>query len=161
MARFDNEVRITPSVLDRLIDFEPEVSKEPPSSRSKSLRLLKQSLRRDLEWLLNTRHTDASIPADLVEVNKSVAVYGLRDFTNASAKNVNEQNALRKEVETALARFEPRLQSTIVTIEPLSVFDRVLRFKIDAQLDVDPAPEPIVFDTVLQLGKGEFQLKGE
>ena len=161
MARFDNEVRITPSVLDRLIDFEPEVTNEPPSSRSKSLRLLKQSLRRDLEWLLNTRHTDASIPSDLVEVNRSVAVYGLRDFTTVTVKNVAEQNTLRKELETALARFEPRLQGAVVTIEPLSLLERVLRFKIDAQLDVDPAPEPIVFDTVLQLGKGEFQLKGE
>jgi hypothetical protein len=38
MSRIDNEIRITPSVLDRLLDFEPDVSREAPKSRSKSLR---------------------------------------------------------------------------------------------------------------------------
>jgi type VI secretion system protein ImpF len=55
MARYDNEIRITPSVLDRLIDEEPSVSTEPANTRQKSLRQLKQSVRRDLEWLLNSR----------------------------------------------------------------------------------------------------------
>jgi len=48
MPRSDYEVRITPSVLDRLIDEEPEISREPPASRAKNLRQLKQSVRRDL-----------------------------------------------------------------------------------------------------------------
>ncbi len=34
MPRTDNEVRITPSVFDRLIDYEPELSREPIASRS-------------------------------------------------------------------------------------------------------------------------------
>ena len=55
MARIDEEIRINLSVLDRLVDFEPDVKTEPPASRSKALRQLKQALKRDLEWLLNTR----------------------------------------------------------------------------------------------------------
>ena len=49
MPRLDEELRITLSVLDRLVDFEPEASQEAPASRSKTLRQLKQAVRRDLE----------------------------------------------------------------------------------------------------------------
>ena len=34
-------------------------------------------------------------------------------------------------------------------------------FRIDARLKVDPAPEPVSFDTLLQIGSGEFRVKGE
>ena len=90
MSRFDNEIRVRPSVLDRLIDYEPEYSREAPASRVKNLRILKQSVRRDLEWLLNTRST-AVVPPELKEVQSSVAVYGLPDMTTLSAKSPGRQ----------------------------------------------------------------------
>jgi type VI secretion system protein ImpF len=71
MSRFDNHIRITPSVLDRLIDYEPELSREPLASRSKSLRQLKDSVKRDLEQLLNTRKSEDWLPPDLKELNSS------------------------------------------------------------------------------------------
>jgi type VI secretion system protein ImpF len=37
----------------------------------------------------------------------------------------------------------------------------VLRFQIQGLLDMDPAPEHISFDTVLQLSSGEYQVRGE
>jgi type VI secretion system protein ImpF len=159
MARIDNEVRITPSVLDRLLDFEPDVTSEAPKSRSKSLRDLKTSVRRDLEWLLNTRRYIEEIDENLEETNKSVAIYGLPDFTGASAKGSTEQKRLVKQIETALKIFEPRFLDLKVTIEPIDNLERVLKFRIDARLDVEPAPEPISFDTVFQLGNSEFSIK--
>ena len=159
MARTDNEVRITPSVLDRLLDFEPGDSKEAPKSRSKSLRELKQSVRRDLEWLLNTRCYPENVDEGLVEVLKSVVFFGLPDFTSVSAKSHIEQKRLKVALETAIKNFEPRFTDLQVTLEPISNIDRLLRFRIEANLDIDPMPEPIVFDTVLQLGSGEFEIK--
>ena len=55
MARNLGETTITVSVLDRLIDLEPNNRMENPLSRSQSVRLLKNAVRRDLEWLLNSR----------------------------------------------------------------------------------------------------------
>ena len=55
MARSLGETTITISVLDRLIDLEPDSRMENPLSRSQSVRLLKSAVRRDLEWLLNSR----------------------------------------------------------------------------------------------------------
>ncbi len=159
MARTDNEIRITPSILDRLIDYEPDMSREPPSSRARSLRELKQNVRRDLEWLLNTRsHIDESV-SQLEEVGKSMAIYGLMDFTGLGVKGTGEQKKLVQSLETAIRVFEPRLMDVRVSLEPIDDLKRVLHFRIEARLDVDPIPEPITFDTVLQMGGGQFEIK--
>ncbi|HEY8560320.1 MAG TPA: type VI secretion system baseplate subunit TssE [Pyrinomonadaceae bacterium] len=159
MSRLDNEIRITPSVLDRLLDFEPDVSREAPKSRSKSLRDLKLSVRRDLEWLLNSRALPEPIDERLEEVKKSVVVFGLPDITGISAKSHIEQKRLTESLETAIKIFEPRFLNLKVTLEPVNNIDRMLKFRIEARLNVEPTPEPIAFDTVLQLGSGEFEVK--
>ena len=159
MARTDYETRVTSSVLDRLLDYEPKAVKESPKSRSKSLAELKQSVRRDLEWLLNTRQYIGNVEENLEEVNKSVAVYGLPDFTGISAKSHTELKRLTRSVENALKIFEPRFLNLKVTLEPISNIERLLKFRIEAQLNIDPSPEPIAFDTVLQLGSGDFKVK--
>jgi type VI secretion system protein ImpF len=161
MSRSDNDVRITPSVLDRLIDYEPEMSREAVSSRAKSLRQMKQSVRRDLEWLLNTRRMADDLPADLKEVANSLLAYGLPDFTAVNTKSPADQGRLRRALETAVTTFEPRLEDVSVTIVTMRDLERVLRFRIDARLRIDPAPEPVSFDTLLQLGSGQYVVQGE
>ncbi len=158
MSRIDNEIRVTPSLLDRLIDFEPKSSEEAPKSRSNSLKELKQSVQRDLEWLLNTRAYFANMDERLEEVPKSVAVYGLPDFTGVSAKSHLEQTRMTKAIETAIKNFEPRFLDLRVTLEPISTTDKSLRFRIEANLNMEPAPEPVTFDTVLQVGGSEFKV---
>ena len=55
MTRAQPNQPLVPSVLDRLLDDNPGAKSEPPQSRHQVLRDLKQSVRRDLENLLNTR----------------------------------------------------------------------------------------------------------
>ena len=160
MSRFDNEIRVNPSVLDRLIDYEPEYSREAPASRVKNLRILKQSVRRDLEWLFNTRAT-AVVPPELKEVWSSVAVYGLPDMTTLSGRNLGDKAKLRRSVERVLETFEPRLEGVVVTVDAEPGAGLALKFRIDGRLRVDPAPEPVSFDTLVQIGSGEFHVKGE
>jgi type VI secretion system protein ImpF len=159
MPRTDNEIRVSNSVLDRLIDYEPEVSREPIASRSKSLRELKQSVMRDLEWLLNTRQIATGIPEDLKELSDSVANFGLPDFSVLSTESSDDQKFIKHEIEDALRRFEQRLESVVVTVDASHSPERVIRFRIDARLKVEPTPEPITFDTVLQLGSGEYHVQ--
>lgn len=161
MARFDNEIRITLTVLDRLIDEEPNVSSEAPASRQKSLRQLKAAVRRDLEWLLNTRQMVDAVPPDLKETTRSLAVYGLPDFTSYSIKSPSERNRVRRALEQAISTFEPRLEDVTVSLDPMRETERILRFRVDARLKVEPVPEPITFDTVLQLGSGQYLVQGE
>ncbi len=155
----NNEVRITPSIIDRLLDFEPKVSTEAPKSRSRSLSELKQAVRRDLEWLLNTRHSPIEIPEGLEEINKSLAIYGLPDFTGLSSKNHGDRKNLIHSIETALRIFEPRFTNLKVVLEEINSVERGVKFRIQATLRVEPIPEPVVFDTILQVGSGGFEVK--
>ena len=155
-VRSNQEFRVTPSILDRLLDLDPRAPQDPPRSNAASISELKQSVRRDLEWLLNTRHSPNQVPEDLEELNRSVAVYGLPDTTGIAADDANEQKRLIKAVENAIRLFEPRFIDLKVTLLPITNVERELKFRIEANLDVEPAPEPVSFDTVLQAGKGQF-----
>ncbi|MEJ7848691.1 MAG: type VI secretion system baseplate subunit TssE [Pyrinomonadaceae bacterium] len=157
MAREDSQIRVTSSVLDRLIDFEPRELHESPKTRTTSIKELKQSVLRDLDWLLNTRH-GFTVPEDLKEAVKSVICYGLPDFTALSVKSQVELNKLIKDIENSIRFFEPRFIDLKISFEPVGDLDRQIRFRIDASLDVDPAPEPITFDTVLNSGSGAFSV---
>src|SRR5437773_228098 len=75
---------LVPSVLDRLLDDEPETKRDPPRGRHQVLRELKVSVRRDLEDLLNTRRRCGSWPADLAELERSLVNYGVPDFAGAN-----------------------------------------------------------------------------
>jgi type VI secretion system protein ImpF len=161
MAKAGDDFGATVSVLDRLIDYEPGISREPASSRSKSLKQLKEAVRRDLEWLLNTRETSGENTEDSLELNKSLAVYGLPDFTNLGTNDVDDQKKMRSAIQNAIKIFDPRLQDVQVSLQASQSSDRLLHFRIDARLRVDPAPEPISFDTVLQLVSGEYEVKEE
>lgn len=158
MSRIDHEIRVTPSVLDRLVDMEPRQSQEAPKSRSSSLHDLKQAVRRDLEWLLNTRCHVETLDEALEETPNSVAFYGLPDFTGVSVKSHIEQKRMTQAIEDAIRRFEPRFINLKVYMDPVHNIDRQLRFRIEATLDIEPTPEPIVFDSVLNSGGGGFEV---
>lgn len=160
MPRIDDEIRINLSVLDRLVDFEPEAKAEAPPSRSKALRQVKQALKRDLEWLLNTRRV-LEVPDELPLLANSLLAYGLPDFSNSSVRSAGDQHDLTLALEVTLKRFEPRLEDIVVSVANASVLERAFRFKIEARLRIDPVPEPISFDTTLQIGSGNFAVKGD
>jgi type VI secretion system protein ImpF len=63
-------------------------------------------------------------------------------------------------MELAIAVFEPRLKRAKVRMEQTAGNFRTLKFGIEGLLCMDPAPEPVRFDTVLELGKGEYEVKG-
>jgi len=162
MARWEPEQTVTQSVLERLIDREPSMGADPPPSRAQSVRQLKASLRRDLEWLLNTRRTPTPAGAEFVELGKSLYNFGLPDATTFSWDSSRDRNRLARMLEQTVATFEPRITGLkVVPIESMAGSQHVLRFQIQGLLDMDPAPEHISFDTVLQLSSGEYQVRGE
>jgi type VI secretion system protein ImpF len=162
MPRLDTELNVTPSILDRLIDNEPLLAADPPETRLQSVRKLKAALRRDLEWLLNTRRIPDEIPESLQEVYRSVYNYGLPDFSHVSLSSPRDRNRLLRGLESAIGIFEPRLVDVkVMLVDQGSATSRMMRFQIDGLLKMDPAPEQVSFDTVLELSTGDYQVKGE
>ncbi|MFV0389451.1 MAG: type VI secretion system baseplate subunit TssE [Pyrinomonadaceae bacterium] len=155
----EKDIKITPSIVDRLIDLEPEYTSEISKSSSQDLKELKQSVRRDIEWLLNSRHPFKDLPEGLVELRSSLALYGIPDFTGKSSKDPNNRNRLLQDIEDAVRIFEPRLVDVKVIFEETDMVKRGVSFKIEALLRVEPTPEPVVFDTVLTVGTSQFEVE--
>ena len=167
-ARLMEASRKTSSVplLNRiLLDevFAGELHKMRKSAPSTSnIREIKRSVGRDIEVLLNTRREllDGAAP-EYNELNSSLLMFGLPDFTSYSLLNPEHRKSIRRSVEEALTKFEPRLKSVRVTLEPPTKFDTSIHFRIDALLRLDPAPEPVSFDAALQLGTSSYTVRGE
>ena len=59
MAELSPKERLQPSLLDRLTDDEPDEQEESRDRRVLSMSQLRQSVLRDVGWLLNTRSLES------------------------------------------------------------------------------------------------------
>jgi type VI secretion system protein ImpF len=161
ITRIGPEQDLVPSVLDRLIDGDPKVATEPRAGRSQHLAQLKEAVKRDLEWLLNSKQTALRLPPSLPHLASSLLAYGLPDFTPSSLNSDQDRGRLQGAIQEAIRRFEPRLDRVKVTLAEGRGGDRSLRFVIDGWLKVEPAPVPIAFDSELQLHTKAFVVRGD
>ena len=151
---------VQPSLLDRLIDLDPQTRAEAPVSRSESLRQFRMGVRRDLEWLLNTTCAPLEIPEPCAEAKNSVLTFGLPDVSSVTLTDAGDEMDLLRSLEEAIERFEPRLAHARVTSkDPYKPGKQALTFHVEAILLVDPSPERISFDTVLEISKGAYSVK--
>jgi type VI secretion system protein ImpF len=161
MSRIPIDQPLTPSVLDRLLDDDPSSKLETAKMRTQVLREMKQSLRRDLENLLNTRRRAKPLPGDLDELPVSLVNYGIPDITGADLGSPSKRAEFAAEIERVLRDFEPRFKTVHVQMIPNSeTTQRILRFRIEGLLHAEPAPEPIAFDSSLEPATGNVEVKG-
>jgi type VI secretion system protein ImpF len=146
------------SILDRLLDDDPRVASEPVQDRL-SVRQIKDAVIRDLENLLNTRRQILVPAPEYREVNNSLYLYGLEDFTLKNPESPMVKQKLRRIIERTISRFEPRLKNVTVQIEAPSQNARDLRFRITAILVVEPITEPVIFDTYFDVSRGEYRIE--
>ena len=81
MPHVDSQKPLLPSLLDRLIDNEPDVSTEPQWQRAQSLRQFELGVLRDVEAMLNTRQSRPAMGEEFKELLQSVLTFGLPDLT--------------------------------------------------------------------------------
>ena len=162
MAGNRGEGPVTLSVLDRLIDEEPNSRVEGPMTRSDSLRRLKAAVRRDLEWLLNAHQPVQAPPEGATELEKSVYTFGLPDICSMNLSSSSNAQDLARIMEGLVATFEPRLLAPKVSLIPGRGGPLPeLRFSIEGLLAIDPMPEHVSFDTVLDVTGAEYHVRGE
>jgi type VI secretion system lysozyme-like protein len=141
--------RLLPSILDRLTDAESMGGQLAGYDH----RQMFDAVRADLEDLLNTRQTLLDVPDEFVETRRSVATYGLPDLTRYGGSS-SDAETLARVIADVVVRNEPRLKNVRVKITTGGGYlSRSVRFHIDAQLNMDPAPT-IGFETVLELTTG-------
>lgn len=151
MSRVDKKKNLRPSILDRLIDNEPHVQVEAEKNRHQQLKALRGSVRRDLEALLNTRYRMVSPPSSLTQLEKSILNYGLPDLATVNITDVEKRMEFTRNLEKILRDYEPRFKTVKVSfVDNKDGIDRTLRFRVNATLYADPAPEVVVFDSILE-----------
>ncbi len=139
------------SILDRLIDESPGLADPPRMRRGGDIKAIRQSVRRDLENLLNAKVQWHVWPDSYKELDQSLLSYGLPDFSSMAMDSLDGRQALCRRIEDTIRLFEPRFVDVGVSLlddeQPL---DRVLKIRIDALLYADPVPEPITFDSEIE-----------
>ena len=151
MARIDKKKKLRPSILDRLFDNDPDNAVERDADQHQKLKELRDSVRRDLENLLNTRFRMLEPDSKFIQIKKSLLNYGLPDLATVNISDKLKRKEFIEHMESILIEFEPRFKTVKINyMENSDTLDRTLRFRIDATLYADPSPEVVVFDSVLE-----------
>jgi len=117
------------------------------------------SVRHDLEWLLNTRRIATPLPDGLKEVERSVYCYGLPDFSHLNlhpGRSEGDQSRLAGIITRVIELFEPRILDVRVTVASRSDAMQNVRFQVSGKLKMKPRPEPVFYDTTLDVTRGEY-----
>jgi type VI secretion system protein ImpF len=156
MSRVDSHQGLMPSVLDRLID--PD-SGGTIARRGYGVAQMTEAVRRDLTELLNTRQSHDGLPVEFDELHRSILAYGLPDLAALDAITPEQRREIGHMIEQIIGMFEPRLKDVRATVLNLSeTRERTIRFRVDARLCLDPAPE-VAFDTILELSTGRYAVQ--
>lgn len=140
-----------PSVLDRLIDSESLNL----ASEAASLNQIVDSVRRDLEDLLNSREPFDKEIAQYPELRRSVFTYGIPELVSRPAQTGPDREVLARLIADAVNRHEPRLKDVQTEVlSPADSIERSLKFLIRAKLTFEPAPG-LEFVTEVRLSTGQ------
>jgi type VI secretion system protein ImpF len=154
--------RLQPSLLDRLTDTEPEAKTENRDARVIDLKRLREIVRRDLSWLLNTNNADTLIdPERFPHATRSVLNYGVRevsgDFT--SVERVAE---MRASIQRAIEWYEPRIKPGTLDVALRADAGRsqaVLVFDIRADMWAQPLPQELYLRSEIDITTGQVTLE--
>ncbi len=161
MADLTPKEHLQPSLLDRLTDLNPTSKTDTLEERVMSLRRLRASVIRDLEWLLNTSCLEISRElGSYPEVRKSVLNYGIPEISGTSASG-KDSASIERDIRQAIQDFEPRiLPETLkvgVAIDDTEMSENTITFEIQGELWWQPLPERFYLKATLDLELGKFK----
>ena len=162
MAELTTQERLQPSLLDRLIDDEPDKLEESRDKRVISATRLRDCVTRDVSWLLNCVSLDVDVNLDdYPEVTRSVLNFGIPDLTGASLSGINSET-LQRQIKDAILAFEPRLTANTLRVSVNADHKRMdrqaLMFNIESEMWAQPIPLNLFLKTEVDLETGSFKV---
>ena len=147
---FSKDALVVP-FLDNLIDYNPEQKQSIPDESTHLLQQFKESIRRDLEQLLNTRHRCQSLPSELKYSLGSTLNYGIPDLSSINLIDPTSRVKFCRQLEEVIRQFEPRFKSVkVIADDMLTIHSEEFRFSVEALVEAKPAPILMVFDSTLE-----------
>lgn len=129
-----------------------------------STRRLREIVKRDLAWLLNTGNLDSV--EDLGRyplVAQSVLNYGISELTGKSVANADVFE-LERVLRRAIIQYEPRIlpKSLRITVKSSGqMAQNALGFEIECDIWSQPSPEHMHLDLQLDLDTGAVGFRGD
>jgi type VI secretion system lysozyme-like protein len=143
-------------LLDRLVDEAPWEDREVPPRRTLDRRSLRESVRRELERLFNTRSPlSPSRLTAMAARDRTVADYGIPDLAGFAPANRDHWGDLAHLLTRTVAAYEPRLVDPRVEVRQDPEEDEALVVYVDGALQIEGVLEPITFPVVFRGGRGE------
>lgn len=145
------------SILDRLIDEAPDRAFDAPTSLVDQVRDMRESIRRDLEALLNTRRCPTAPPTALGELKDALVSYGVDGMVSANLVTDEAKLRLAQMIERRISLFETRLSDVRVTIlKSRTMTERALRMRIQASFRLHEGMPPISFESTIDPSTQRF-----
>lgn len=159
MADLAPQERLQPSLLDRLTDDQPGERNESRDRRVLSMRRLRESVLRDLSWLMNADNlAQTEDLTDFPYVAASTLNYGLRDIAGISLSTALVA-AYEREMRQAILDFEPRILPHSLQVRAILQADRMdrqtLSFEIEGEMWADPVPMRVLLKSEVDVESGE------
>lgn len=109
---------------------------------------LRDSVARELDWLLNTR--SPTLAAEYASRTLTILDYGLPDLSGFSAQNSDDQRRIERLISRAVSAFEPRLEQRQVVVSPHPAQPQQLCVSIEGHIGA----EPVLLTLHLPVGGG-------
>jgi type VI secretion system protein ImpF len=151
--------RLQPSLLDRLIDDDPQSRVEENGTSFLTRRTLRAAVLRDLAWLFNTTSLAGEISSERYpDAFASVLNFGLPCLSGRFASTIDAV-VLEQVIRQAIVLFEPRIAPASLEIEPVldrSVLDmhNQISLVIRGLLWAQPVPLEFALRTQIDLEEG-------
>jgi len=156
--------RLQPVLLDRLTDAQPQNRRERAGAFLMSGKLLRDSVLRDLQWLLNTSNFSAAHPIhQMPRARRSVVNYGVRNWAGGRMSEVDLAD-VEAAIRTAITDFEPRIMKDSIEVRCVSdatqlEHHNLLALEIRGTLWSVPYPLEFILRSELDLESGHTMLR--
>lgn len=143
-----DEKQLLPSILDRLLT--EDTGTDAPS-RYQLIEELKESVRRDLQALLNSRARPLTWSPLHTELEHSILNYGTPDLSSTKFASEEDLAAFQTKLAEVIKAHEPRFSAVeVVESKKHDGIDRTIRLSIKATLHANEIVKEIVFDSDLE-----------
>jgi len=158
MAELTQKERLQPSLLDRLTDERPEERQESRDKHVLSPSRLRDCVRRDLTWLLNTTSLQSMQELEeFPDVMHSVVNYGMPALAGHVASSIDVR-MMERHLYRVIADYEPRLMKSSLKIKMVHDDQKMdvnaMSFDIEAELWAQPLPLRLFLRTEIDLENG-------
>ena len=161
MAELTPKERLQPALLDRLRDDEPDKGQEAREQRVLSMRQLRESVLRDLQWLLNTGNLAATGELDHHPlVARSVLNFGIPDLSGTTATAMRHK--LEPMIRQAILDFEPRILKDslrVRAVEADQMNRNAMSFEIQGELWGQPLPTLLFLRSEIDFETGDVTVQ--